>query len=392
MSCSWEKGINALKEMKTIRLADIQEQYGKLKPELDEAMLKVLTSAQFIMGREVGEFETAAAEYLGIKYAIGCGSGTDALQVAMMALGIGRGDEVITSPFSFIATAETIALLGAIPVYVDIDRRTFNIDPSKIEQGITSRTKAILPVHLFGHAAEMDPILEVARKHQLRVIEDAAQAFGAEYKGRKVGTVGDAGCMSFFPSKNLGAYGDAGMVVTNDERLAERVRMITLHGAREKYSHEILGMNSRLDTIQAAILKVKLKYLEAWNRTRQKFAATYTRKLSTINVVTPSVMPGCSHIFHQYTVRVPHSSGKTRDQLVAFLNSKGIPSGVHYPIPLHLQKAFLHLGKRRGDYPVSEDTSREVLSLPMHTELDDEQIDYIVHAIAQFMGEKSTAA
>jgi dTDP-4-amino-4,6-dideoxygalactose transaminase len=371
---------------RSIKLVDLFGQYQRIRPEIDEAVTSVLASTQFILGKEVGEFEAAAANYLGTKYAIGCASGTDALQIAMMALGIGEGDDVITSPFTFVATAETIVLLGGTPVYVDIDPMTYNIDSSKIERAITGRTKAIIPVHLYGQPAHMDSIMEIARKRGLRVIEDAAQAFGAEYKGRKVGNFGDIGCFSFFPSKNLGAFGDAGMVTTNDEQLAERMRMISLHGSRKKYQHEILGINSRLDTLQAAILKVKIKYVDAWNRSRQDFAARYSQKLKDSGVITPYVMPGCTHIYHQYSIRLPRGSGKTRDALVAYLKSRGIPTAVHYPISLHLQKAFAYLGKAEGEYPFSETVASEILSLPMHTELDEEQIEYIVREIREFLG------
>lgn len=388
MSSSWGKGTETLDEKKKIRLVDLQTQYERIKPEIDDAVMRVLASTQFILGKEVGEFERAAAQYLAGSEAIGCASGTDALQIAMMAFGTDRGDEVITTPFTFVATAETILLLGATPIYVDIDPKTYNIDPLKIEQAITAKTKAIIPVHLFGQPADMDPIMEIARVHRLKVIEDAAQAFGAEYKGRKAGTIGDVACFSFFPSKNLGAFGDAGMMLTNDRQLAERIRMISLHGARKKYYHEILGVNSRLDTIQAAILKVKLKYLDEWNHQRQTFAAEYTKRLSDAAIVTPYVMSGCTHIYHQYSIRLPKSSGKSRDQLAAFLSSKGIPTAIYYPVPLHLQKAFVHLGKKEGDYPVSEGVAGEILSLPMHTELDSEQIDYISGAIKEFVGEK----
>lgn len=375
-------------EKKKIQFVDLQSQYEGLKLEIDAAIQKVLNSTQFIMGREVGEFESAVVNYLGVKYAIGCASGTDALQVAMMALGIGRGDEVITSCFSFVATAEAIALLGATPVYVDIDPRTFNLDPSRIESAITGRTKAIIPVHLFGQPADMDPILDVARKNGLNVIEDAAQAFGAEYRGKKVGTFGDLACFSFFPSKNLGAYGDAGMIVTNDGELAEKVRMITLHGARKKYYHEVIGVNSRLDTLQAAILNVKLKYLDEWNRRRQALAAKYTRELNDANILVPYVAPECTHIFHQYSVRVSPSVGKSRDELAAYLSSRGVPTAVYYPIPLHLQRAFAYLGKKPGDFPVSESVARDILSLPIHPHLDDEQIGYIASIVKEFVGER----
>ena len=379
------KDISNLNGKRNLKLVDLFGQYQRIKPEIDEAVMGVLASTQYILGKEVGDFESAAAGYLRAKHAIGCASGTDALQIAMMALGIGPGDEVITPPFTFVATAETIVLLGATPVYVDIDPMTFNIDSSKIGRAITGKTKAIIPVHLYGQPADMDPIMEVAGKHGLKVIEDAAQAFGAEYKGRKAGTIGDIGCFSFFPSKNLGAFGDAGMMTTNDDQLAERIRMISLHGSREKYRHEILGVNSRLDTLQAAVLKVKIRYVDGWNRSRQEFAALYSQKLKDSSVMIPYVMPGCTHIYHQYSIRLPRASGKTRDALAAQLKSREIPTAVHYPIPLHLQKAFAFLGKKRGDHPVSEEVSREILSLPMHTELDEMQIDYVVREIKAFL-------
>jgi dTDP-4-amino-4,6-dideoxygalactose transaminase len=379
------KDISILNGKRALKLVDLSGQYQRIKPEIDEAVMSVLASTQFILGKEVGDFERAAAGYLGAKHAIGCASGTDALQIAMMALGIGPGDEVITPPFTFVATAETIVLLGATPVYVDIDPMTFNIDSSKIERAITGKTKAIIPVHLYGQPADMDPTMEVARKHGLKVIEDAAQAFGAEYKGRKAGTIGDIGCFSFFPSKNLGAFGDAGMMTTNDDQLAGRIRMISLHGSREKYRHEILGVNSRLDTLQAAVLKVKIKYVDGWNRSRQESAAMYSQKLKDSGVMIPYVMPGCTHIYHQYSIRLLRASGKTRDALVAQLKSRQIPTAVHYPIPLHLQNAFAFLGKKQGDYPVSEEASGEILSLPMHTELDEMQIDYVVREIKAFL-------
>ena len=363
------------KNMK-LHMVDVVGQYQKIKPEVDAAIQKVIDSGQFILGKEVGELECQLAGYVGTKYAVGCASGTDALQIAMMALGIGAGDEVITTPFTFVATAETIALLGARPVYVDIDPKTFNIDPSRIEAAITSRTKAIIPVHLYGQAADMDSIMDVARKHHLRVIEDAAQALGASYKGKKVCTFGDIGCISFFPSKNLGAFGDAGMVVCNDPALYERLRMIIVHGSKMKYHHEILGVNSRLDTMQAAILAVKLRHLDNWNNARARFASRYNEMLAGTPVTVPYSSPVCTHIFHQYTVRAPK-----RDALAAHLKEKGIPHAIYYPIPLHLQKAFLVTGNRKGDFPITEQASDEVLSLPMHTELTEEQQAHIAEAV-----------
>lgn len=365
----------------TLHMVDVVGQYKKIKTEIDAAVHTVLDSGQFILGKQVGEFECQIAGYLGVKDAIGCASGTDALQVAMMALGIGPGDEVITTPFTFVATTETIVLLGAKPVYVDIDPKTFNINPSLIEAAITPRTKAIIPVHLYGQAAEMDPIMDVARKHSLRVIEDAAQALGASYKGKKVCTFGDVGCISYFPSKNLGAFGDAGMVVTNDQELAERMRMIIVHGSKTRYYHDILGVNSRLDTLQAAILSVKLKYLDEWNTTRRRAAARYNELLHDTPVTVPYVSPDAEHIFHQYTLRAPR-----RNELAEHLKDKGIPHAIYYPVPLHLQKAFAVAGKGKGDFPIAEQAADDVVSLPMHTELTEEQLVYITDAIKEFYG------
>lgn len=365
--------------MTPLHMVDVVGQYRKIKSEIDAAVHAVLDSGQFILGKEVGEFECQIAGYLGVKYAVGCASGTDALQVAMMALGIGPGDEVITTPFTFVATTETIVLLGARPVYVDIDPRTFNINPSLIEQAITPRTKAIIPVHLYGQAAEMEPIMAIARTHSLRVIEDAAQALGASYKGKKVCTFGDIGCISYFPSKNLGAFGDAGMVVTNDPELAERMRMIIVHGSKTRYYHDILGVNSRLDTLQAAILSVKLKYLDAWNATRRRAATRYNELLHDTPVTVPYVSPDAEHIFHQYTLRAPR-----RNELADHLKKKGIPHAIYYPVPLHMQKAFAVAGKGKGDFPITEQAADEVLSLPMHTELTEEHMVSITGAIKEF--------
>jgi len=362
-----------------IQMVDVVGQYLKIKPDIDNAIHRVLDSGQFIQGKEVGEFECQVAEYLGIRFAVGCASGTDALQIAMMALGIGQGDEVITTPFTFVATAETIAILGARPVYVDIDPSTYNIDPALIEKAITPRTKAIIPVHLYGQPSDMDPIMEIARRRGLKVIEDAAQAMGASYKAKKVCTFGDIGCISFFPSKNLGCFGDGGMMVTQDEALWKQLKMIASHGSKERYYHETLGVNSRLDTIQAAILMVKLRHLEEYNSHRQTAASRYDALLKGTPVVTPHIDPKCQHIFHQYTVRAPH-----RDALAAWLKEKGVPHAVYYPVPLHLQKAYAASGNRKGDFPVTEKAAEEVLSLPMHTELTEEQQSHITGVIQEF--------
>ena len=362
-----------------LQMVDVVGQYGHIKKEVDEAIHSVLDSGMFIQGKEVGELERALADYLGVKSAVACASGTDALQIAMMALGIGPGDEVITTPFTFVATAETIGILGAKPVYVDIDGRTFNIDPALIEAAITARTKAIIPVHLYGQSADMEPLLAVARAHGLPVIEDAAQALGASYRGRKVCSLGTIGGISFFPSKNLGCFGDGGMVVTNDSALAESMRVIAAHGSRVRYYHDVLGLNSRLDTLQAAILRVKLPHLEEYNNARRRAAARYNELLAGLPVTVPFIAPGVDHIFHQYTLRVPK-----RDGLAALLREKGIPHGVYYPVPLHLQKAFAMSGGKKGDFPVTERATEEVISLPMHTELTEEHLKFITGAVREF--------
>jgi len=361
-----------------IQMVDLKTQYLKIKGEIDSAIQEVIESTQFIQGKTVGEFECKAAGYLGCKYTIGCASGTDALQIAMMALDIKPGDEIITSPFTFVATAETIALLGAKPVYVDIDEKTYNIDVNKIEEEITSKTKAIIPVHLYGLPCEMEKLTELANDFKLKIIEDSAQAFGTEYKGKKVGTIGDIGCISFFPSKNLGAFGDAGMLSTNNEELGVKIKMITVHGSKKKYHNEILGVNSRLDTIQAAILKVKLKYIEDYHKARIEAAKKYSQLLDD-SIAKPYVPAHAKHIYHQYSIRV-----KNRDNLQQFLKDNNIPSMIYYPIPLHLQLPYKD-GYRQGDFPVSELAAKEIISLPMHTELTEEQITYIADKVNEFV-------
>jgi dTDP-4-amino-4,6-dideoxygalactose transaminase len=363
-----------------LQMVDVVGQYRRIKPDVDAAVNAVLNSGQFILGPAVGEFECACAGYLGGRYATGCASGTDALQIALMALDVGPGDEVITTPFTFVATTETIVLLGARPVYVDIDPVTYNIDPARIAAAITPRTKAILPVHLYGQSVDMDAVMAVAEAHGIPVIEDAAQAFGASWKGRKVCTFGAISCISFFPSKNLGAFGDGGMVVTNDATLWEKMRTIASHGSRQRYYHEILGVNSRLDTIQAAILHVKLKHLDAWNTARREAAARYTELLRGLPVTPPATAPGAEHIFHQYTIRTKH-----RDALAEALKAQKIPHAIYYPVPLHLQQAYGHLGGAPGQFPVTEQAAAEVLSLPMHTELTADQQEYVVAAVRSFL-------
>jgi dTDP-4-amino-4,6-dideoxygalactose transaminase len=362
-----------------LQMVDVVGQYHTIKAEIDAAVHRVLESGQFIQGKDVGELECEIAGYLGTRFAVACASGTDALQIAMMALDIGPGDEVITTPFTFVATAETIALLGARPVYVDIDRETFNIDPAALERAVTPRTKAIIPVHLYGQPADMDPIMELSRRRGIPVIEDAAQALGATYDGRKVCTMGAISCISFFPSKNLGCFGDGGMMVTDDPALAESLRVIASHGSRVRYYHDRVGVNSRLDTLQAAILRVKLPHLDAWNERRRQAAARYAKLLAGTPVKLPAVAAQSGHIYHQYTLRVPR-----RDELAAFLKAEGVPHAVYYPVPLHLQKAYEAAGFRRGDFPVAETAAEEVISLPMHSELTPEQQALVADCIRRF--------
>ena len=364
----------------TIPLVDLQAQYQRIGPEIDAAIRRVLGHTGFILGREVEEFEAAFAAFCNVAYCVGVDSGTAALHLALEACDIGPGDEVITTPFTFFATVETIVQAGAKPVLVDIDPATYNIDPSRIEDAVTPRTKAILPVHLYGQPAEMDVILDVARRHHLKVIEDAAQAHGALYKGKRAGSLGDIACFSFYPSKNLGAYGDAGAVVTNDAALAEKVRLLRNHGRITKYEHQTVGWGYRLDALQAAILGAKLPHLEEWNEARRARAARYNALLADTDLVLPYEPEHVRAIYHCYTVR-----STARDALAAFLRQRGIDVGIHYPIPMHLQPALKGIGYRAGDFPISERYSQMVLSLPMYPELTDEQMQYISDAIHAFM-------
>ncbi|PJB08002.1 transcriptional regulator [bacterium (Candidatus Gribaldobacteria) CG_4_9_14_3_um_filter_33_9] len=364
-----------------IKFLDLSSQYKSIKKEIDKAIKRVLESNQFIGGDEVKEFEKEIAKFCSTKYALSVNSGTDALFLSLKALGIGLGDEVITTPFTFISTAEVIANCNAKPVFVDIDPKTFNINPLKIEEKINKKTKAIIPVHLFGQMADMTRIMRIARKYGLYVIEDAAQAIGAEYKNKKAGTFSDLGCFSFFPSKNLGGYGDGGMVVSNNEELAEKIRLLKNHGSspKEKYLNLILGTNSRLDTIQAAILRVKLKHLEEWSKARAKKAGLYTNQLGKLKeLITPSIASGRTHIFHQYTIRV---NEQVRDKLNKYLSSQGIPTMIYYPVPLHLQPAFKYLGYKKGDFPEAEKASEEVISLPIYPELNKNDQNFIIKKI-----------
>jgi len=369
--------------MMRVAQLELVTQYRQIKSEIDAAIQAVLDSGHFILGEAVTEFEKNMARYVGVKHAIGCASGTDALQLAMMAYGLGSGDEIITTPMTFVATIEVMALLGIKPVFVDVDPRTYNIDPEQIEARITERTKAIVPVHLYGQCADMDPILEIARRYDLVVIEDSAQAIGATYKGRKSCSMGHVGCLSFFPSKNLGAYGDGGMVLTNDDEIAEKLRMLRVHGSETKYRHVMLGLNSRLDSIQAAILDVKLRYVDRWNEARREKAQLYTERLEgNDRLVLPYTAPYNVHTYHQYTIQVDR-----RDELRNYLAEKGISTGIHYPIPLHLQPAYAYLGYKKGDFPISEQVADRVISLPMYPELPEEHIDYVAQEIKNFLAQ-----
>jgi dTDP-4-amino-4,6-dideoxygalactose transaminase len=389
-----------------IPVLDLRAQYRSIRAEIQDAINRVLDSQHFILGPEVKALEEEIAAYCGTKHAVGLASGTDAILLALAATGIKEGDEVITTPFTFVATADTITLLRAVPVFADIDPATFNIDPALIEARITPRTKAILPVHLYGQSADMEPILRIARRYGLRVIEDNAQAIGATYRGNKTASLGDAGTLSFFPSKNLGGYGDGGMVVTNSDEIAERVRRLRAHGASKKYFSEEQGYNSRLDEIQAAVLRVKLRHLDAWIARRRANAAKYTallesksairnpqsemfsahsdnpqsaiRNPQSLPVVPPVEAAYATHVYHQYTVRLPN-----RDAAQAVLKARKIGSMVYYPIPLHLQPMFAGRGLRAGDLPESERASAECLSLPMFPELTDEQIARVAAALAE---------
>ncbi|MEA3297223.1 MAG: DegT/DnrJ/EryC1/StrS family aminotransferase [candidate division Zixibacteria bacterium] len=358
-----------------VPLLDLSRQYAYLKPELDAAVIRVLTHGKFILGPEVGQLEGKIASLCGVKYATGVASGTDALLLALRVAGVEPGDEVITTDFSFFATAGVIHRLGAKPVFVDIEEDTFNIDPAQIEAAITPKTKAILPVHLFGQIADMDPIMEIAGKHGLKVVEDAAQAIGSEYKGRKAGSIGDFGCFSFFPSKNLGAGGDGGMIVTNDESNYNLTRWLRVHGAKRKYYHDMVGYNSRLATMQAAILLVKLPHLRKWSVQRIEHARTYGEALGGLNGVRTPVVKDYStfHIYNQYTMTV-----EKRTPLQESLKEVGIGCVVYYPVPFHKQPCFAHLGYKPEDFPISGKSAEQVLSIPVYPELTEAEQNEVI--------------
>ncbi len=359
-----------------VPLLDLKAQYATIREDIRRAVDGVMDSQYFILGPEVAALEEEVAAYVGAPYAIGCASGTDALLLALMALDVGPGDEVITSPFTFFATAGSIWRLGATPVFVDIEAETFNIDPEAVAAAIGDKTKAIIPVHLFGQCAEMAPLLEAAG--DIPVIEDAAQALSAAYRGTRAGAIGTIGCFSFFPSKNLGGFGDGGMVTTGDEALAERLRRLRVHGAEKKYYHGEVGLNSRLDALQAAVLRVKLPHLDGWSDARAANAARYGELLAGASVTTPVARPHCRHVYNQYTLRVPN-----RDAVMAGLKDRGIGCAIYYPVPLHLQKCFAALGYQEGDLPVSEQAAAEVISIPVYPELTAEMQQYVADAIAE---------
>ena len=363
-----------------VPLLDLTRQYNSIKGEIDRAIQKVLDHGRFIMGPELEEFETSLAEYCEVSNGIGVASGTDALLLSLRALGVGPGNEVITSAFTFFSTAGVISRLGARPVFVDIDPKTFNLDPGKLADAITDKSRLIVPVHLFGQIAEMDEISSIAEENGLDIVEDAAQAIGATYKGRKAGNLGQAACFSFFPSKNLGAYGDAGFIATNDDDLADVMRRLRVHGARPKYHHSIIGYNSRLDTTQAAVLLVKLKHLPAWHEARRMKAARYNDFLKDVDqVITPFVHPHNYHIYHQYTIVV-----EDRDGLKEFLKSRQIGVDTYYPLPLHLQECYRDLGYKKGDLPVCEELSGKVISLPVFPELTDGEQQFVADSIKEY--------
>lgn len=355
-----------------IPFVDLKSQYISIKDELDQVINNVITESAFIGGKYLKAFEHNFANYIGVKHCIGVGNGTDALYIAMKSLGIGSGDEVITVANSFIATSEAITLTGAKVVFVDCDKQSYNIDIEKIERALTGKTKAIVPVHLYGQPAAMDSIKTIAKKHNLYIIEDAAQAHGASFKEKNVGTFGNLACFSFFPGKNLGAYGDAGAIVTDDDGLATKARMYANHGRVEKYNHELEGTNSRMDGLQAAILDVKLKYLEQWTERRRAIAKKYDEGLKDV-CITPATFPNSRHVYHLYVIRV-----KNRERIMQALNKDGISTGIHYPIPLPFLKAYSYLGHKPDDFPVAYSLKDEILSLPIHGSMPDEQVEYVI--------------
>ncbi len=367
-----------------VPFVDLSAQLEPIREQVEEAIARVLDTSQFVLGPDMRAFEQEFAAYCGVEHAVGVDNGTAALELSLRAFGIGPGDEVITTANTFISTALAISHVGATPVFVDVDPETYTMSIPHLEAAITERTRAVIPVHLYGQAADMDPILGLAREHNLTVIEDACQAHGARYKGRPVGGLGDAAAFSFYPSKNLGAFGDGGIVTTNRAEVAEAIRKLRNIGQADKNRHEVLGHNHRLDTMQAAILRVKLPHLDAWNASRRRLAGLYAEALADSGVVIPTVMPGNVHVWHLYVIRT-----RQRDSLREFLAERGIATGIHYPVPIHLQPAYQQLGYRQGDFPISEQLAGEIVSLPMYAELTPGAIEHVAKAIRDFIAERA---
>jgi dTDP-4-amino-4,6-dideoxygalactose transaminase len=386
MNAAGNSSLAVHEETTPLQFLDLVQQFEQIRAEVMRAVAQVFETQRFVLGPEVEQLETEIANYLGCRFAIACASGTDALILALLTVGIGPGDEVITTPFTFVATASAIARLGARPVFVDIDPDTYNLDPPKLAAALSSKTRAIIPVHLFGLAADMQPIMDIATKHGIPVIEDAAQAIGASYHGKNLGSIGAMGCFSFFPSKNLGGAGDGGLVTTQEPDHADRLRLLRVHGSPRRYEYQVLGMNSRLDALQAAILRVKLKYLNEWTEQRRRNAERYRDFLSHLHgsghVVLPREPYRTRHVYNQFTIRC-----KKRDALRAHLRQKGIPTEIYYPHPLHLQHAFRYLGYKEGSIPQAESMAREVVSLPVYPELSEGQQRLIAGAVASFYGD-----
>ncbi len=374
-----------------VPFVDLQAQYRAIKAEVDEAIRRVLDTSAFILGREVEAFERAFGEYVGARECVGVSNGTAAIQLALQACGVGAGDEVVVPANTFFATAEAVSTAGATPVFVDCDPVTSNLDPGKIEGVVTGRTRAVIPVHLYGQPADLDPIFEIAERHDLVVVEDAAQAHGARYKGNRVGARGRAGCFSFYPGKNLGAYGEGGAVVTNDPEVARRLRMLRDHGSEQKYRHELVGYNMRLEGIQGAVLGVKLKYLDDWNALRRAHAARYRALLAPLAksgaLALPLEADYAEHVYHLFVIQA-----EARDALQRYLSAAGVQTGIHYPVPVHLQPAYAALGYGEGDFPNAERQARRVLSLPMFAELTERQLKYVADALADYCADASAAA
>lgn len=369
-----------------IPVLDLKKQIRPLRKEIDAAISRVIDNTDFILGREVCDFENEVTKYCRVKYAIGVSNGTDAIKLSLLAVGIQHGDGVLCPAFTFYATAGAISDIGAVPVFVDIDPLTYNILPEAAERAIHKikkiKIKAILPVHLYGQCADMDKILKIAKEYRLKVIEDTAQAFGAEHKGRKAGTIGDCGAVSFYPGKNLGAFGDAGMVLTNNRIIAQKLTILRNQGSIGRYRHLVIGYNNRLDSIQAAVLRVKLKYLDGWNKKRQAHAEYFNRQFKDLNITTPFVPEYTTHIYHQYVLRLNGPSNK----LIEHLRSKGIDARIYYPLPLHLQECFRCLGYKKGDFPESEKTAKNTLAIPVYPDLARKEMDYLVSSIREFLG------